>query len=248
MSTRIAHKICKSPRHGEMQPKRVHLPRLVDTDCKWGLNRAGRPPDAFWERSPSNPVRKLNTQDSEIRCAHCYFCRRNYRVCNCSSENSQPVHMYRCHLQSCLGTASADSILREDLEHCYCAFGRHSAGFSSVLMQSTLCRLLRVELGVPRQQSLLHDRAGQAPSRQNTAMACDPQNDHTKERVGQYGNTDDRMLKELQEIAAALKDIKAGRTTRSNNAGKAHYCKCLFPVCSVAASRERRAFIYAQTE
>lgn len=43
--------------------------RLVDTDCKWGLNRAGRPPDAFWERSACNPVRKLHARDSEIRCA-----------------------------------------------------------------------------------------------------------------------------------------------------------------------------------
>ena len=51
-----------------LQLKRCMCCRLVDTDCKWGLNRAGRPPDAFWERSTCNTVRKVPAADNRIRC------------------------------------------------------------------------------------------------------------------------------------------------------------------------------------
>ena len=47
--------------------KRCMCCRLVDTDCKWGLNRAGKPPDAFWELSTCNSVRKVPAADNRIR-------------------------------------------------------------------------------------------------------------------------------------------------------------------------------------
>ena len=41
--------------------------RLVDTDCKWGLNRAGRPPDPFWEVCGRSVPRKILTSHDKIR-------------------------------------------------------------------------------------------------------------------------------------------------------------------------------------
>ena len=41
--------------------------RLVDTDCKWGFNRAGRPPDPFWEVCGRSVPRKILTSHDKVR-------------------------------------------------------------------------------------------------------------------------------------------------------------------------------------
>ena len=47
--------------------------RLVDTDCKWGLNRAGRPPDPFWEVCGRSVPRKILTSHDKVRWVHLVF-------------------------------------------------------------------------------------------------------------------------------------------------------------------------------
>ena len=104
-----------------------------------------------------------------------------------------------------------------------CAIGEHSVDFADCCMQGSVpshCRLLRVELGVPLQQSLLRSKAAKAHSKQGRALVTF-QSGGVKDTADEPASRDDRMLKELQAIAAALQEIKAGGAVGLGRAGMA---------------------------
>lgn len=194
--------------------------RLVDADCKWGLNRAGRPPDAFWERSACNPVRKLTAQDNEIRCVHYHVYKYAWLSQDCIWEAGRLC----VHRRPCLHTpekAARNSIRwvdhwalrtwRPQHRLCKCSYEMHVY---------PPCRLLRVELGMPPQQSLLRSRAAKAHSKQGHALAVS-QSGNVTDMADEPASRDDRMLRELQGIAAALQEIKAGGGISLGRAGMA---------------------------
>ncbi len=74
---------------------------------------------------------------------------------------------------------------------------------------------------MPPQQNLLRSKAAEAHSKQSLASGVF-QSSNVKDAATTSNSRDDRMLKELQQIGVALKEIKAGGTTCPNHAGKAH--------------------------
>ena len=72
---------------------------------------------------------------------------------------------------------------------------------------------------MPPQQSLLRSRGAEAQGKQSRALGIS-QSSNVKDAAGTSDSRDDRMLKELQQIATALKEIKAGGDIRPDDAGK----------------------------
>lgn len=86
-----------------------------------------------------------------------------------------------------------------------------------------MCRLLRVELDAEPRRGLLRTsgkahRAGKA--RRSDAPGASPRPERASHEKGEGCSSDSRVMKELQEITTALKEMKANAATRSANPGK----------------------------
>lgn len=86
-----------------------------------------------------------------------------------------------------------------------------------------MCRLLRVEVDAEPRRGLLHTsartyKAGRA--RRSDSPGASPRPERASHRNTEGCSSDSRVMKELQEIAAALKEMKATAATRSAKPGK----------------------------
>ncbi len=99
----------------------------------------------------------------------------------------------------------------------------YSACMGQNVTQHSLCRLLRVDIDTRPQQSLFRGISDTAHSHHATGLPSRSQADGgstAKKQSTEHSKRDDRMLKELQEIAAALKEMRASGTKHPGNAGK----------------------------
>ena len=86
-----------------------------------------------------------------------------------------------------------------------------------------MCRLLRVEVDAEPRRGLL--RTSGKAHKAGRARRCDspgasPRPERTSHVNTEGCSSDSRVMKELQEIAAALKEMKATAATRSARPGK----------------------------
>jgi len=96
----------------------------------------------------------------------------------------------------------------------------YSACMGQNVTQHSLCRLLRVDIETRPEQSLFRSISDTAHSHHATGLPSRSQADGGSTTRKEHSNSDDRMLKELQEIAAALKEMRAGGAKHPGNAGK----------------------------
>ena len=86
-----------------------------------------------------------------------------------------------------------------------------------------MCRLLRVELDAEPRRGLLRTsgkahRAGKA--QRSDSPGASPRPERARHEKAEGRSSDSRVMKELQEITAALKEMKANAATRSANPDK----------------------------
>ena len=86
-----------------------------------------------------------------------------------------------------------------------------------------MCRLLRVELDAEPRRGLLRTlgkahRAGKA--RRSDSPGASPRPKRASHEKAESCSGDSRVMKELQEITAALREMKANAATRSADPGK----------------------------
>ena len=83
-----------------------------------------------------------------------------------------------------------------------------------------MCRLLRVEVDAEPRRGLLRTSGKAHKARRSDSPGVSPSPERASHENTDGCSSDSRMMKELQEIAAVLKEMKAAAATRSAKAGK----------------------------